>query len=180
MLITRAKRRLQVFGSLHPSHIDLSRSTKKSIRDFKHFLEFAEKGHVALDRAINIPKNDFESEFEKEVAQGLEDKGWCIHPQVGVSSYRIDLGVVHPNMPGKYLAGIECDGATYHSSATARDKDKLREQVLKGLGCDILRVWPTDWWHDSQCCLEKLAKALRSLLNANQNKNNELKMIATD
>src|SRR5258708_5909841 len=60
---------------------------------------------------------------------------WEIHPQVGVSFFRVDLGVVHPDFPGRYLAGVECDGATYHRSATARDRDRLREMLLNGLGC---------------------------------------------
>jgi very-short-patch-repair endonuclease len=106
-------------------------------------------------------------------------KGWRIHGQIGVSGYRIDLGVVHPDSSGKYLAGVECDGATYHSSATARDRDKLREQVLRGLGWEILRVWSTDWWFDSQSCLENLDKALRLALEKDRNATEELKKAAS-
>lgn len=87
-------------------------------------------------------------------------RGWQIVPQVGVSGFRIDLGIRHPDHGGLYLAGIECDGATYHSSATARDRDKVREQVLCGLGWTILRVWSTDWWFDAEEAIERLDSAL--------------------
>ncbi|MBN0617346.1 DUF559 domain-containing protein, partial [Pseudomonas aeruginosa] len=91
----------------------------------------------------------YDSPFEEAVANALRRKGWQVVTQVGVSSFRIDLAVVDPDAPGRYLAGVECDGATYHRSATARDRDKLREQVLRGLGWEILRIWSTDWWIDA-------------------------------
>src|SRR5690606_11031178 len=86
-------------------------------------------------------------------------------PQVGISGFRVDLGIRHPDLAGAYLAGVECDGATYHGSATARDRDKVREQVLKGLGWNILRVWSTDWWFDASGCAERLHANLESLLD---------------
>lgn len=81
-----------------------------------------------------------------------------------MSGYRIDLGVKHPDYHGIYLAGIECDGATYHSSATARDRDKVREQVLRGLGWTILRVWSTDWWFNAEEAITRLHQALDETL----------------
>jgi very-short-patch-repair endonuclease len=109
---------------------------------------------------------DFDSPFESAVARALQDKGWVIHPQIGVSQFRIDLGVVDPNAPGRYLAGIECDGATYHRSATARDRDMVREGVLRGLGWEILRLWSTDFWIDPQGCIDKIDQQLHALLKA--------------
>jgi very-short-patch-repair endonuclease len=105
-----------------------------------------------------------ESPFEQAVAAQLERRGWQIVPQVGVSGFRIDLGIRHPDHSGLYLAGIECDGATYHSSATARDRDKVREQVLRGLGWTILRVWSTDWWFNAEEAIERLNLALNDAL----------------
>src|SRR5690606_33214373 len=85
-------------------------------------------------------------------------------PQIGVSRFRIDLGVVHPDRPGDYLLGVECDGATYHSAATARDRDKVRAAILGNLGWILLRVWSTDWWVDKEGAAERIhteiAKAL--------------------
>jgi hypothetical protein len=82
---------------------------------------------------------------------------------VGVSGYRIDLGVIDPERPGQFLAGVECDGSAYHSSRSARDRDRLREEVLRGLGWTIVRVWSTDWFDDPNRETEKLAKRLQEL-----------------
>ena len=162
--ITRARQALHVYGTLRGEDIDLSRTKAIGVRDFKHFLEYAEKGPRALAEAIEPPGEEYDSGFEEEVALILKKFGWKVHPQVGVSGFRIDLGIVHPDHDGRYLAGIECDGATYHSSANARDRDRLRELVLNGLGWDILRVWSTDWWVNSKGIGEKLNDRLNALL----------------
>lgn len=162
--ITRARHELRVFSSLKPEQMDLARTQAIGVRDLKHFLEFAERGAKALAEATRGSLGGFESPFEAAVARALASKGWELHTQVGASAFRIDLAAVHPDARGTYLAGIECDGATYHRSATARDRDKLREQVLRGLGWRVLRVWSTDWWIDPAGTLEKLDAELRELL----------------
>ena len=110
------------------------------------------------------PAATFESPFEQAVGEALSNAGWQVRPQVGVSGYRIDLGIVHPDKPGAYLAGIECDGATYHRAATARDRDKVREQVLRNLGWTILRIWSPDWWYDADTVRDRILAELTSLL----------------
>lgn len=172
--ITRARHELRVFCSLRTEQMDLARTQARGVHDLKHFLEFAERGPSALAEATKGSLGDFESPFEEAVASALVRKGWQLHTQVGASAFRVDLAVVHPDAPGVYLTGIECDGATYHRSATARDRDKLREQVLRGLGWDILRVWSTDWWIDSADTLEQLDARLRSLLESSRAKRAEV------
>lgn len=162
--ITRARYELHVFSSLRPDQIDLSRTQAIGVRDLKHFLELADRVPRALAEAVHGSVGDYDSPFEKAVATALAERGWVVHPQIGVSAFRIDLGVVDPRSPGRFLAGIECDGATYHRAATARDRDKLREQVLRGLGWEILRIWSTDWWTDRKGALDKLDQKLRALL----------------
>jgi len=154
--ITRARREMVVFATLRPDQIDLSRTNARAIRDFKHFLEFAERGPRALAEAFAPTGRDTESPFEDAVKKALESRGWEIHTQIGVSKFRVDLAVVHPDAPGRYLAGIECDGATYHRSATARDRDRLREFILTRLGWRIRRIWSTEWWMDAERALEAL------------------------
>lgn len=161
--ITRARAELKVFSSLRGEQIDLSRTAALGARDLKHFLEFADKGVRALAEATFGSVGDFDSLLESSVAVRLREKGWTLHPQVGVSSFRIDLGVVDPDAPGRYLAGIECDGATYHRSATARDRDLVRESILRNLGWEILRLWSTDYWIDPGGVIEKLDRQLRQL-----------------
>ena len=163
--VTRARHELRVFSSLRGEQMDLSRTKANGVRDLKHFLEFAELGPRALAKAHHGSQGDFDSPFEASVATALSRKGWQVHTQIGASSFRVDLGVVHPDFAGRYLAGVECDGATYHRSATARDRDKLREQVLRGLGWEIVRIWSTDWWVNPGGTLERVHAALTELLD---------------
>ena len=162
--ITRARQELRVFSALKGDQIDLSRTQAIGVRDLKHFLEFAERGPRALFEVTAGSLGGFESPFEEAVAGALAARGWQLHTQVGASAFRVDLAVVHPDAPGCYLTGIECDGATYHRSATARDRDMLREQVLRGLGWEILRIWSTDWWVDAKGTLERVCGQLDDLL----------------
>jgi len=162
--ITRARREMLVYTSFPPHLIDLNRTPSEALRDLKHFLEFAERGPRALGQAISGSLGGYESPFEEAVAEGLRNLGWSIVPQVGVSRYRVDLGIVNPDRPGDYLVGVECDGAMYHSAATARDRDKVRESVLQQLGWKLLRVWSTDWWIDRRAALQQLHARLQVLL----------------
>ena len=166
--VTRARSELLVFATLRPEQIDLGRTSAKGVVDFKHFLEFAEHGARAIAEAFSPTGRETESPFEDAVMRALQNRGWEIHPQVGVSFFRIDLGVVHPDFPGRYLAGVECDGATYHRSATARDRDRLREMVLTGLGWRIRRIWSTEWWMDALSATEKIHSRLTADLEADR------------
>ncbi len=162
--MTRARLEMVVFSTLHPDKIDLSRSNAVAVRHLKHFLEYAERGPSALGTGVQGSMGDFESPFETAVARELREKGWIVRPQIGVSAFRIDLGIVHPDEPGVFLAGVECDGAMYHSSAYARERDKIRQAVLEGLGWTLFRVWSTDWWINQQGALATLDAHLRSHL----------------
>lgn len=171
--ITRARCELRVFSSLKAEQFDLSRTQAAGVRDLKHFLAFAERGPRALAEATKGSLGGFESPFEAAVASALAARGWQVHTQIGASSFRVDLAIVHPDAPGVYLCGVECDGATYHRSATARDRDLLREQVLRGLGWEILRIWSTDWWIDREGTLDKVHTELERLLEASRQQRGE-------
>ena len=162
--VTRAREKLLVFGSLRADQIDLSRTAATGVAHLKQFLEFAEHGARAFATEATGSLGDHESPFEAEVAERLRQKGWVVHPQIGVSGFRIDLAVVDPDAPGAFLAGVECDGATYHRAATARDRDRLRQMVLEGLGWSILRIWSTDWWTNAGRETDRLHAALEAAL----------------
>ncbi len=166
--ITRARRELHVFSSIRAEQIDLNRTRAVGVRDLKAFLDYAERGSIALPSHDEGLFGPAESPFEEAVANSLRAKGWEVRTQIGVSGFRVDLGVVHPNYAGNYLAGIECDGARYHSSATARDRDKLRQAVLEGLGWMILRVWSTDWFRNPFNVAKRLHEKLEQLLEEDQ------------
>ncbi|WP_298268540.1 DUF4011 domain-containing protein [Geobacter sp.] len=161
--ITRARQEVIVFSTLRAEHIDLSKTRSQGVADLKCFLDYAERGPVAIaERRSSEGEGECESPFEVQVCDALRDKGYTVYPQVGCSGYRIDLGIVDPERPGRYLLGIECDGANYHRSKTARDRDKLRESILIGLGWTIHRVWSTDWWEKPAEELARIEAAIES------------------
>jgi very-short-patch-repair endonuclease len=162
--ISRARDAVVVFSTLKPEQIDLSRVRAAGVRDLKHYLEFAIRGPRALVEQSAPTGADPDSPFEVAVMKMLRDKGWVVHPQVGCSGYRIDMAVVDPRAPGRYLVGVECDGRSYHSAASARDRDRLRQHVLEGLGWKIHRIWSTDWWLNAEAELEKMQAVLNGLL----------------
>ncbi|MGC9270921.1 DUF3320 domain-containing protein [Acidiphilium sp.] len=162
--LTRSRQEMIIFTSFGPGMIDLTRTGARAIADLKHFLEFAERGPRALVTAVRGSVGDYESPFEIAVAIEMGKRGWVVVPQVGVSRFRIDLGIIHPDRHGDYLVGIECDGATYHSAATARDRDKIRAAILEDLGWKLLRIWSTDWWIDKQGAADRLHRAIEQCL----------------
>lgn len=143
--ITRARRRVEVVSSITAGQI---RADRPAIRHLARYLDYAERGPAALAIEIGPEGADAESPFEEEVLRSIMAMGYDPVPQVGVAGYRVDIGVRHPTMPGSYVLGVECDGATYHSSKVARDRDRLRQAVLEGLGWTIHRIWSTAWFMD--------------------------------
>lgn len=162
--VTRARQELVVYASFRSDQLRAERSNARGVHDLKAFLEYAEKGPGALVARIHGSQGELESPFEEAVATALEQRGWRFDAQVGVSGFRIDLGIIHPDKPGTYLAGVECDGATYHRSAMARDRDKNRQLVLEKLGWTMARVWSPDWWYDPHSAIERLHSFLSNLL----------------
>lgn len=164
--ITRAKHEVLVFSSFDSSMIDLSRTSAVAVEHLKHYLEFAEKGPIALAEQATADHgvDQFDSDFEQAVAFALRERGWSVQTQVGVTKFRIDLGIKHPDKPGVYLAGVECDGATYHGSPSARDRDRVRHIILENLGWRLVRLWSTDYFVDPNGAIEKIHTRLTEIL----------------
>jgi very-short-patch-repair endonuclease len=156
--ITRARQRVEVISSL--SGGDIREGDNASRNHFKRYLDYAERGPVVLSTAPVSAEAGPESPFEESVLDTLEKWGYDVQPQVGVAGYRIDLAVRHPDQPGRYALGIECDGAMYHSSRAARDRDRLREEVLRGLGWTLHRIWGTDWYRERAQAEQRLRAAV--------------------
>ncbi|NCN44105.1 MAG: hypothetical protein CO158_08175 [Piscirickettsiaceae bacterium CG_4_9_14_3_um_filter_43_564] len=179
--ITRATSEVLLFSSFDSSMIDLSRSSALAVEHLKHYLEFAEKGPIALAEQSTAAYgvDQFDSDFEQAVAWALRNKGWNVQAQIGVSKFRVDLGIIHPDHPGVYLAGIECDGATYHGSPSARDRDRVRHGILENLGWRLIRLWSTDYFQDPEEALSKMHGRLNEILEEDRNKA-ELKKKSVD
>ena len=159
VLITRARRRCIVYCNFVGADLDLRRSGARGVQALKTFLEYAQHGVIDVPAATG---KEADSPFEEAVAARLRALGHDVDHQVGSAGFFIDLAVVDPERPGRYLLGIECDGAAYHSSRSARDRDRLRQQVLEGLGWTIHRIWSTDWFRNPQLELERVGMAVRS------------------
>jgi very-short-patch-repair endonuclease/DNA polymerase III delta prime subunit len=162
VLFTRAKKNMVVFTSLKPEDIKISDNSSRGVKVLKNFLIYTYTRAIDMAEANN---QDPDSDFEIFVKEKLESIGCEVHTQVGVAGYRIDLGVKHQKYPYGYLLGIECDGATYHSSKSARERDVIRQEVLEGLGWRIYRIWSTDWFYNSAKEFEKLKAYIEKLLN---------------
>ena len=159
VLFTRAKCKLTVFTSLDHAQI-VADGSARGVRVLKEFLEYAAQGTITPGRRIgDLPDSDFERWFLSR----LKAEGYDAHAQVGVAKYRIDIGVVHPEKAGNYILGVECDGATYHSSKAARDRDRLRQDVLEGLNWKIHRVWSTDWYRNPEREFRRLVQKIETL-----------------
>ncbi len=158
VITTRARKVMRVFSSIRGSDIQADRSKIGPL--LKAFLEYAETGRMqgaTADRRLAA-----ESPFEREVGDELERRGHKVEAQVGECGYRIDLAISDPDDPGRYLLGIECDGVAYHASETARDRDRLREDVLRGRGWEIARVWSTDWFKARAGQITRLEQAIHA------------------
>jgi very-short-patch-repair endonuclease len=158
VLTTRARRQMRVFSSMHGDAISPAATTSDGPRLLREFLLYAEHGRLESAQAGRLA--DTESPFEREVLSELTRRDIKALPQVGVAGYRIDIGILDDDVPGRFVCGIECDGAAYHSSETARDRDRLRHQVLEGRGWSLIRVWSTDWFKDRAGQIERLLKAI--------------------
>jgi hypothetical protein len=159
---TRAREKIVVVSSFVYSDINSTQVKPGTGLEFlKNYLQYASSGGKLLSHGeiTNEPMNDFEADvFDSLTARGIE-----LVPQVGCSKFRIDLGASHPSQPGRFVLAIECDGATYHSSYTARDRDRLRQQQLENLGWTFHRIWSTDWFMRKD---EEVNRALQAFKNA--------------
>jgi very-short-patch-repair endonuclease len=161
VLFTRAKKRKHVFTSMRSGQIVVSDTSSRGVIALKDYLVFIETGRLA--GAGKPTGKEPDSDFEVAVINALEKQGYQCEPQLGVEGYFIDLAVRDPGMPGRYLMGVECDGATYHRAKSTRDRDRVRQSVLEGLGWNIKRIWSTDWFRNPDAELKPIFDELARL-----------------
>jgi very-short-patch-repair endonuclease len=159
VLISRAKQRCDVFASITDEDIDLERGRGKGVFAFKLFLHYARTGKLALAASSG---REQDSIFEEQAGDALRARGYQVHAQVGIAGFFIDLAIGDADRPGRYLLGIECDGAAYHSSRSARDRDRLRQAVLEDHGWIIHRIWSADWFQRPSEQLERTIAAIEA------------------
>ncbi len=175
VLVTRAKQKMEVFTSMRSSDIIVSENSSRGVREFKAFLNYLEQGIIF--ESPKITNKDFDSEFEISVYNILKDCGYECVPQVGVAGYFIDLSVKSLENPNDFVLAIECDGATYHSSKSARDRDRLKQEVLETLGWKVYRIWSVDWYKNRENEIGKLIKIVKQAQEEyNKNTKKEIDM----
>lgn len=174
--VSRSREKIYVISSIEPEELNVSTAKNRGSRLLRQYLEYAKAvstasndGQAAVLRGINTDVDvrpgdtdpHFESEFEEQVAQALEREGLVVRPQVGVSGYRIDLGIVDAADPTRFLLGIECDGASYHSARDVRERDAYRQRFLESRGWRIHRIWSRNWWQNPRREVEAVLRLVR-------------------
>lgn len=162
--ITRARQRVEVISSMKAGQIPPS--TNENVEYFRSYLDYAERGTETLAVPYSSTGLDPESPFEEAVIKAIQRWGYIVEPQVGAAGYRLDIGVRHTEYPGMFALGVECDGYQYHSAPSARDRDRLRDQVLTNLGWRLHRIWGTAWYRDQATEEARLKAAIEDAMTA--------------
>jgi very-short-patch-repair endonuclease len=162
VLVTRAKKRVVVCSSMNPNDITAQNSGPQVLR---RYLQYAKTGQLEDTSTRNEPDGDhwYDAPWEKWFHDRLEADGYIVNPQVGVSGWRIDLGVMHEDFPNGYLCGVELDGKD-HLRQSARDRDIERQAILESKGWTILRVWSIDFFDDMEGEYQILKSAIDEIL----------------
>ena len=155
VLFTRARRKIDLFTSMLPEDIIIDAQTPQGTTALHDYLDYVRKGILGK---TDYRDREPDSDFEVSVANVIQNHGYHIIPQLGVANFFIDIAVRNPDQPGEFLAGIECDGATYHSRISVRDRDRIRQEILESLGWKgrLWRIWSTDWFTNPRHETERL------------------------
>ncbi|MBQ2962821.1 DUF3320 domain-containing protein [Methanobrevibacter sp.] len=163
VLVTRAREKCVVFTNFRAHDIHLTANPPFGVKSLQSFLEYAENLHYNQD----VQYDDYdEAPFEDAIYNFIAENGYEVDKKVGCAGFRVDLAIIDPDNPGKYILGIQCDGHNYASSKVARDRDRLREQVLNGLGWNIYHIWSTDWYRNRDLARAKLLENIESTITS--------------
>ncbi len=160
VLVTRAREKCVVFSNFRAHDIHLTANPPFGVKSLKSFLEYAE--NLQLNQYSENNDDYGDTPFEDAIYDFLVSNGYAVDEKIGCAGFRVDLAIIDEENPGKYVLGIECDGRNYASSKVARDRDRLREQVLTGLGWNIYHLWSTDWYRNSDLAQSKLIDYIES------------------
>ncbi|MDM5317198.1 AAA domain-containing protein [Fictibacillus sp. b24] len=177
--VSRAKEQIYVVSSIEPTELNVTNAKNDGPRLLKNYLEYSkavsevnkdkiETLITKINENHNTKKQEldlwFDSPFEEQVYKQLCNLGYKVDTQIGMSGYRIDMAVVHPNNPQKYILGVECDGAMFHSAASAKERDVYRQRFLEYKGWKITRIWSRNWWKNSSNEIEKIDQLIKKIV----------------
>ena len=159
--VSRARYEMMVFSTLQPEQIDLNRSKSLGVQGLKQFLEYARDGRTSYQTNTQEVTPNI---MAQQLGQLLDEKGFIVTTNVGRSKFKIDLAVIDPNDPDKYLLGILCDGKGYSDTKTVRDREVCQPAVLSMLGWNLMRIWIVDWYFNRQRVIQQVMDALQQAL----------------
>ncbi len=167
--VTRARYEMHIFVTLQTDQIDLSRTSAEGVAGLKAFLQFAEKGH------LSVRPEDVQEEFNRQhlsttISKRLQEKGLESKCNIGTSGFKVDIGIVHPDMPQQYILGIVVDGHYYFNAHTTNDREMVMPSVLKALGWNIHRIWTIDWHENSDKIIDGIMEKVKYLQTLPQHK----------
>lgn len=160
--VSRARSEMIVFSSMSFTDIKLTPTSNKGLKALRSFLQFAQNRGTFGDRARDVP-SDSDSSILSEIADILKEKGYSMHFDVGSSRFKVDAAVVDPDNPSRYILGILSDGESYRESGNTRDREYAREDVLRRLGWNIVRVWSIEWYFRKDKTVETILSELEKL-----------------
>lgn len=194
--VSRARRKIYVVTSIEPEELNVESTKNLGPKLFKKYLQYVkevscgnlENANIILNSLIDskLEQNShitYDSDFEMEVYDALTKIGYDIKTQVGVSGYKIDLAI-YDKGTSKFVLGIECDGAAYHSSKSARERDIHRQRYLESRGWRIIRIWSRDWWRNPNAEVRKIDSVAKMYLSTDKKENRgitpELKLVTNE
>lgn len=170
--VSRARYEMKVFSTITSDQIDLNRSTSEGVAGLKAFLNYAEKGRDALlYNTVGCAETD--DGIVLSIARDLEKKGFKVQTNIGSSGYRIDLGIIDPANPGKFIAGVLCDGYNYAAAKTTKDREVVQIKILELLGWSICRIWALDYWSNRDIAISRLVERLNKIMMENKSEDIE-------
>ncbi len=166
--VTRARYEMHIFATLRADQIDLGRTSAEGVAGLKSFLQFAEKGYLAL-RPQDIANNLNSYQLSKAISKKLEEKGLQVKTNIGTSGFKVDIGIVHPQNENQYILGILIDGEYYYNAQTTNDREMVMPAVLGGLGWKLHRIWSMDWYENSSLIINAIVAKVQQLLEEKVN-----------
>ena len=156
--ITRARFHIKIFASFLPSEINLERVKARGLRDLIGYMRYARSNNLVKAKTVSKKKFfEFDS-FESSVKSSLEKEGFTVKTLIGHSNFRIDLAIIDPKKPSRFILGLECDGGSYKAAQNTRDRDRIRNEVLDGLGWEIYHIWAPDWYNNREKIIKKIKR----------------------
>lgn len=160
--VTRARYEMHIFATLKADQIDLSRTSAEGVANLKAFLQYAEKGHL-VNRPEDIKSESDRKHLSESISKLLKEKGLPTKCNIGTSDFKIDVGIIHPDHPQKYILGIVVDGLYYYNARTTNDREMVLPSVLKALGWNIHRVWSLDWYENTDAIIDSIIEEVNHL-----------------